>query len=161
VAPRCGARTEVIIARALSAPTLRRLRGGKNVSLGLVLALLALLAQITGAGFHHPALPAAAKDPGKLAITFGAHALCLAAESAEPGRPGPVDEAPGGHHDFAACCVWHGVTGAVLAQAALVEPLTFVSIRVAFASPSAEIPTRKRGSTRARAPPVRAKHLTI
>ena len=73
-----------------------------------------------------------------------------------PEQPAPADKAPKEHHDFAACCVWHGVAGAVLARAALVEPLTFVSIRVAFASPPADIPARKPGSTRARAPPIGA-----
>jgi hypothetical protein len=146
-------------APAASASSLLVPRGGNSSRLGLVLALLALLAQIAGPGLHRPALIGSVNGAGKLAIALGAHALCLAPDSTTPEQPAPADQAPNEHHDFAACCVWHSVNGAVLARAALVEPLTFVSIRVAFASSPADIPARKPGSTRARAPPIGAKHL--
>ena len=48
VAPRCGARIEVTAAPAASASSSLVLRRGKSSRLGLVLALLALLAQIAG-----------------------------------------------------------------------------------------------------------------
>jgi hypothetical protein len=159
VAPRCGDRIKVTGAPAAWALSLLVPRRGNSSRLGLVLALLALLAQIAGSGLHPPALTGSVNGADKLAIALGAHALCLAPNSAMPERPAPADKAPDEHHDFPACCVWHGVTSAILARAALAEPLTFVSIRVAFHSPAADVPARKPGSTRARAPPIGAKHL--
>jgi len=146
-------------APAASALSLLVPRGGNSSRLGLVLALLALLAQIAGTGLHPPALIGSVDGAGKLAIALGAHALCLAPNSTIPEQPAPADKAPDEHHDFGACCAWHGVTSAVLTRAALHEPLTFVAIRVAFASAPADVSARKPGSTRARAPPIGAKHL--
>ena len=76
VAPRRGARIEVTGVPADSASSSLALRRGKSSRLGLVLALLALLAQIAGAGLHSPALIGSANGAGKLAVAFGAHALC-------------------------------------------------------------------------------------
>jgi hypothetical protein len=149
----------VTAAPAASASSLLVPRGGNSSCLGLVLALIALLAQIAGPGLHPPALIGSGNGAGKLAIALGAHALCLAPDSTTPERPTPDDKAPKEHHDLAACCVWHGLTSATLARAALVEPLAFVSIRVAFASSPADIPAREPGSTQARAPPMGEQHL--
>jgi hypothetical protein len=161
VASRCGDRVKVTGVPAALASSLLVPRGGNSSRPGLVLALLALLAQIAGPGLHPPTAIGSVNGADKLALALGAHALCLAPNSATPGQPVPADKAPDDHHDLAACCVWHGVASAVLGRAALVEPLTFVSIRVAFASPPADIPARKPGNTRARAPPIGAKHLAI
>jgi len=97
-----------------------------------------------------------ANGVGKIAIAFDAHALCLAPDNAALGPPEPADKAPKPHHDFATCCFWHGTVGAVLAPAALVEPVAFAPIRVAFAAPLADVPTRLSGTARARAPPAEA-----
>jgi hypothetical protein len=153
VAPRYGARIEVTVTPALSASFSFALRRGKGSRLGLFLALLALLAQIAGPGLHPPALVSSTNGGGELAIAFGAHALCLASDSAESGPATPVDKPPPKHHDFAACCFWHGSTGAVLAPAILAEAIAFAPIRVVFTTPPADIPTRKSGTARARAPP--------
>jgi hypothetical protein len=131
------------------------LRRGKSSCLGLVLALLALLAQIAGPGPHPPALVSSANGAGELAIAFGAHSLCLIRDSTESGPATPADKAPK-HHDFAACCSWHGSVGAVLSPAALVEPVVFAAFRVAFTAPPADIPIRLSGTVRARAPPAGA-----
>jgi len=155
VAPCGGARIEVTAAPAVSASSSLALRRGKSSRLGLVIALLALLAQIAGSGLHPPALISSANGAGELAIAFGPHVLCLAPDSTEPGFPPPADNAPK-HHDFAACCSWHGSVGAVLLPAALVEPVVFAASRVAFAAPTADIPVRKSGTARARAPPLGA-----
>jgi hypothetical protein len=140
---------------AVSASSSFALRLGKGSRLGLVLAFLALLAQIAGSGLHPRALISSANGAGKLAITFGEHALCLTRDSTGPGSPTPAENAPK-HHDFAACCSWHGSVGAVLPPAALVEPVVFAAFRVAFAAPTADIPARKSGTARARAPPLGA-----
>jgi hypothetical protein len=150
VAPRCGTRIEVTVTPAVSA-SLSSARG-QGSRLGLVLALLALLAQIAGPGLHPPALVSSANGAGEFAIAFGAHALCLASGSTESGPATPADEAPK-HHDFAACCFWHGSIGAALAPAMLAEAIAFAAIRVVFTTPPVDIPTRRSGTARARAPP--------
>jgi hypothetical protein len=142
----------VTVTPAVSTPLSFALRRGEGSRLGLALAFLALLAQIAGSGLHPPILAGSANGGGKLAIAFGAHALCLTRDSTEPGSPPPADNAPK-HHDFAACCSWHNSIGAVLLPAALVEPVVFAASRVAFTAPTADIPTRKSGTPRARAPP--------
>ena len=82
-------------APAASASSLLVPRGGNSSCLGLVLALIALLAQIAGPGLHPPALIGSVNGAGKLAIALGAHALCLAPDSTTPERPTPViDLAP-------------------------------------------------------------------
>ena len=155
MAPRCGARIEVTATPAVSASLSFALRRGKGSRLGLVLALLALLAQIAGPGLHPPGLVSSANGAGELAISFGEHALCLAQNSTTPEQPAPTDKAPKEHHDFAACCVWHGITGAVFARAALVEPVAFAPFHVGYAARPADIPTNLPSTVRARAPPLR------
>ena len=152
MAPRCSTRIKVTVTPAVSASLSFALRAGKGSRLGLVLAFLALLAQIAGSGLHRPTPASSANGAGKLAIAFGAHALCLTRDSAEPVSPPPADNAPK-QHDFAACCSWHSSIGAVLLPAALVEPVVFAASRVAFTAPTADIPTHKSGTARARAPP--------
>jgi hypothetical protein len=151
---------KVAHAPADSAASLLVLRGGNSSRLGLVLAFFVLLAQIAGPGLHPPALVSSANGAGKLAIAFGAHALCLAPDTTEPGPPAPADKAPKAHHDFAACCFWHGSIGAVLAAAAaLVKPVAFGLLHVGFAAPSADTSPHKSGTAWARGPPVGAQHL--
>ena len=156
MAPRRSARIEVIgapAASALSSPARRR---RERFRFGLVLAVVALLAQIAGPGLHAPVLIGSSNGIGNLAIAFDEYALCLAPDSTAPGPPAPADKAPKPDHDFAACCFWHGAAGAVLAPAARVEPVTFAASRVALAAPPADIPARLSGTARARVPPAGA-----
>jgi hypothetical protein len=127
-------------------------RGRRRSRIGLVLAVVALLAQIAGSGLH-PAPIGSANGVGKLAIAFDARALCLVPDSTAPGAPAPADKAPKAHHDFAACCVSHGSVVAVLAPAVHVEPVAFAASHVAFTAPPADIPNRLYSAARARAPP--------
>jgi hypothetical protein len=131
------------------------LRRRERSRLGLFLAVSALLAQIAGPGLHPRALIGSANGVGRLAIVFDQHALCLAPDSAVPDPSTPADKSPK-HHDFAACCSWHGSVSAVLSPAALVEPAVFAAISIAFAAPPTDLPTRKSGTAQARAPPPRA-----
>ena len=121
--------------------------------LGVVLAVVALLVQIAGPGLHAPVLIGSANGIGYFSYAFDAHALCLASNDTTPAPAAPADKAPESDHHFAACCVWHAAAGAVLAPAALVEPVAFAASRVAFTAPPADIPTRIAGAVRARAPP--------
>src|SRR6516225_1648222 len=121
--------------------------------LGVVLAVVALLVQIAGPGLHAPVLIGSANGIGYFSYAFDAHALCLASNDTTPAPAAPADKAPESDHHFAACCVWHAAAGAVLAPAALVEPVAFAASRVAFTAPPADIPTRLAGAVRARAPP--------
>ncbi|HMD65115.1 MAG TPA: hypothetical protein VKG22_00510 [Stellaceae bacterium] len=105
---------------------------------------------------HPPGVLGAANRTGDLSVAFDEHALFLAPNSEGPGPAAPADNAPKTHHDFAACCFWHGSVGALPAPAALVEFVTFAPSRVAFTAPPADTPTRRSGTARARAPPLRA-----
>jgi len=149
VAPRRSTRIE-ITARLLAG------RRRKSSRLGVVLAVVALLVQSAGLGLHVRAPIGFANGIGKFSFAFDAHALCLASNDAAPVPAAPADKAPKADHDFAACCVWHGAAGAVLAPAALVEPVAFAASPVAFTAPPADIPTRLAGAVRARAPPAGA-----
>ena len=155
MAPGHGARIEMTAARAALASSSPARRRCESSRLGFVLAFLALLAQVAGPGLHGRALTGPATG-GKLSFDFGAHALCLAANDAAPVPAPPADKAPKTDHDFAACCFWHGSVGAVVAPAALVEPVAFAASRVAFAALLADIPSRVSGTARARAPPAGA-----
>lgn len=156
MARRRSARIEVTGAPgALEAASLAR-RRREHSRLGVVLAVVALLAQIAGPALHAPVLTGLAKSVDRLAIAFDEHALCLAPGSAAPDRQAPADKAPKADHNFGACCVWQGVAGAVLAPAALAEPIAFAASRVAYTAPQAEIRTRLSGTLRARAPPAGA-----
>jgi hypothetical protein len=136
-----------------AASVARRVR--QRSRLGLVLAVVALLAQIAGPGLH-PAPIGLANGVGKLAIAFDARALCLAPDGAVPNPSAPADQTPKADHGFAACCVWHGSVVAMLGPAVHVEPVAFAASHVAFTAPPAVIPTRLYGAARARAPPLGA-----
>jgi hypothetical protein len=154
LAPRRSTRIAVTGAPSAFAMSLAR-RREKSSLLGFVLAVVALLAQIAGPGIHAPISIGPADGTATLAA-FGAHALCLASDSAAPVVPSPAKDTPEPHHDFAACCFWHASTGAALALLVLAEPVAFASLRVGLAAPFEAIPTYKSGTARARAPPVGA-----
>lgn len=153
MAPRRSTRNEMTGAPAAPSSLARRRR--QSPRLGVVLALVALLVQIAGPGLHARALIGPANG-GNFSFAFDAHALCLASNDTAPVPAAPADKAPKADHHFAACCVWHAAAGAVLAPAALVEPVAFAASRVAFTAPPADIPTRLAGAVRARAPPAGA-----
>jgi hypothetical protein len=150
VAPRRSTRNQMTGATAAPSSLARGRR--QSPHLGVVLALVALLVQIAGPGLHARALIGI----GNFSVAFDAHALCLASNDTAPVPAAPADKAPKADHHFAACCVWHAAAGAVLAPAALVEPVAFAASRVAFTAPPADIPTRLAGAVRARAPPAGA-----
>ena len=141
---------------APAAPSSRARRRRQSPRLGVVLAVVALLVQIAGPGIHAPVLVGSANGIGNFSFAFDVHALCLASNDTAPVPAAPADKAPNADHNFAACCVWHAATGAVLASAALVETVAFAAYRVAFTAPPADIPTRLAGAVRARAPPAGA-----
>ena len=148
--------TRIEMTGAPAAPSSLARRRRQSPRLGAVLALVALLVQIAGPGVHARAPIGPANGIGNFSFAFDAHALCLASNDAAPVPAAPADKAPKADHNFAACCVWHGAAGAVLAPAALVEPVAFAASRVAFTAPPADIPTRLSGTVRARAPPAGA-----
>jgi len=123
---------------------------------GVVFAAIALLLQIAVPSLHRPSQIGSQNGARALFVNFDEHALCLTQHSTAPDSPAPADKAPKVEHDFAACCMWHGAAGAVLASAARVEPVVFAAFIVAFTAPQAGIPTRLSGAARARAPPAGA-----
>jgi hypothetical protein len=120
----------------------------------VVFATIALLLQIAVPNLHRPSQIGFPNSAHATFVTFDEHALCLPPHRTAPGSPAPADKAPKAEHDFGACCVWHGAPGAVLAPAALVEPVAFAASRVAFTAPTADIPIRPCSAARARAPPL-------
>jgi DUF2946 family protein len=125
--------------------------------LGLVLAAIALLLQVVVPILHSPVWIGSAEQAGDLAAGFDEHALCLAQGRSDPGSGTPADQAPHpGDHDLAACCFWHASTTLALVPPAIIERVTFARSGVAF-TPSTEVGRPcLAGTTRARAPPVRA-----
>jgi hypothetical protein len=125
--------------------------------LGLILAAIALLLQVAVPILHSPVLVGSAEPSGDLAAGFDAHALCLAQGRGDPGSGTPADQAPHPRdQDLAACCFWHGSTTLALVPPTIIERVAFARSGVAFTSPT-EVPRpRSAGTTRARAPPVRA-----
>ncbi len=130
--------------------------GREATTLGVLLAAIALLVQIAGPMLHSPILLGSADSFGGFSALLDPHALCLAPNSEGLGPATPADKAPKTHCNFAACCFWHGSVGALPAPAALVGSVTFAPSRVAFTAPPANTPTRRSGTPRARAPPLRA-----
>ena len=125
--------------------------------LGLVLAAIALLLQVAVPILHSPVLVGSAEPAGDLATGFDEHALCLAQGRGDPDAGTPADQAPHpGDHDLAACCFWHGSTTFALVPPTIVEQVAFARSGVAFPSPTEVARPRPAGTTRARAPPVRA-----
>ena len=154
MAPRRNTRNEMTVAPATPSSLARSRR--RSPRLYVVLALVALLVQIAGPGLHTPVLIGSTNGIGNFSFAFDAHALCRASGDTVPVPAAPADKAPEADNHFAACCVWHAAAGAVLAPAALVEPVAFAASRVAFTAPSADIPTRLAAAVRARAPPAGA-----
>jgi hypothetical protein len=122
----------------------------------VVFATIALLLQIAVPNLHRPSQIGPPNSAHATFDSFDEHALCLTPHKTAPGPSAPADKVPKAAHDFAACCVWHGAAGAVLAPAALVEPVVFAAFRVAFTAPPEDIPTGLSGTVRARGPPAEA-----
>src|SRR6516164_2461880 len=123
---------------------------------GVLFAAIALLLQIAVPSPHRPSQIESPNSAHAAFDSFDEHALCLTPHKTAPGPSAPADKAPKLHHDFTACCVCHGASGAVHAPAALVEPAVFAAFRVAFTAPPAVIPTGLSGTVRARSPPAGA-----
>jgi hypothetical protein len=125
--------------------------------LGLVLAAIALLLQVAVPILHSPVLVGSTEPAGDLATGFDEHALCLAQGRGDPGSGTPADRAPHpGDHDLAACCFWHGSTTLALVPPTIIERVAFARSGIAFTSSTEVARPRRAGTTRARAPPVRA-----
>jgi hypothetical protein len=125
--------------------------------LGLVLAAVTLLLQVALPILHLPVLVGSAEQAGDLAAGFDEHALCLGQGRGDPGSGTPADQLPQPRdHDLAACCFWHGSTTLALVPPTIIERVAFARSGVAFTSPTEIARPRRAGTTRARAPPVRA-----
>ena len=122
---------------------------------GWVLAVIALLLQITTPSLHPPGQVRLANDAGDLSAAFDEHALCLSGDRDTPDNPS--DQAPKPvHHDSAACCFWHGNTGLALTPGANLELVAFARSRSVF-TPHTPTPARRlTGAIGARAPPTQA-----
>jgi hypothetical protein len=120
-----------------------------------VLAVIALLLQITTPSLHPPGQVRLANDAGDLSAALDEHALCLSGDRGTPDNPS--DQAPKPvHHDSAACCFWHGNTGLALAHGVNLELVAFARSRSVF-TPHTPAPARRlTGAIGARAPPTQA-----
>jgi hypothetical protein len=120
-----------------------------------VLTAIALFLQIAIPILHSPGPLGPANDGGDLSAAFDEHALCLSgdrgtSDSASDQAPKPV------HHEFAACCFWHGYTALALAPDANLEFVAFAPSRSIF-TPATQAPARRlSGAIGARAPPTQA-----
>jgi len=123
---------------------------------GQALAAVALLLQIALPARHSPVLSEGNGSASEFYAAFDEHALCLArdrgGDTEAPAKPPkPV------HHEFAACCFWHGNAGLGLAPAATFDPVAFTTRSGAAFTPSGQAaPRRLTGALGARAPPLRA-----
>ena len=133
-----------------------RRAGRSRWGLGPVLAAMALLLQIISVPtLHWPGPLGLANDSGDLSAALDEHALCLSGDRNTSDNP--TDQAPKPvHHEFAACCFWHGNAALALAPAAALEPVTFARSGVVFAPWKQVSPRRLTGAIGARAPPVQA-----
>jgi hypothetical protein len=114
---------------------------------------MALLLQIISVPTSHwPGPLGLANDSGDLSAALDEHALCLSGDRGTSDIPS--DQAPKpAHHEFAACCFWHGNTALALAPGADLQPVAFARSRSIF-TPSAQAPARRlTGAIGARAPP--------
>jgi hypothetical protein len=103
--------------------------------LGLVLAAIALLLQVTLPILHSPVLVGSAEQAGDLVAGFDEHALCRAQGRGDPDAGTPADQAPHpGEHDPAACCFWHGSTTLALVPPTIIERVAFAPSGIAFTS---------------------------
>jgi hypothetical protein len=117
-----------------------------------VLAAIALLLQIAIPTLHPLGL---ANGAGDLSTAFDEHALCLSGDRNSRDKPG--DSAPKPvHHEFAACCFWHGSTALAPAPAALLEPVAFARSGIIFTASTKAPARRLTGANGARAPPIQA-----
>jgi hypothetical protein len=123
---------------------------------GWVLAVIALLLQITTPSLHPPpGQVRLANDAGDLSAAFDEHALCLSGDRGTPDNPSDQDPKPV-HHDSAACCFWHGNTGLALTPGANLELVAFARSRSVFTPNAPTSARRLTGAIGARAPPVSA-----
>jgi hypothetical protein len=114
---------------------------------------MALLLQIISVPtLHWPGPLGLANDSGDLSAALDEHALCLSGDRNTSDNP--TDQAPKPvHHEFAACCFWHGNAALALAPAADLQLVAFARSRGIF-TPSAQAPARRlTGAIGARAPP--------
>jgi len=123
--------------------------------LGQVLSALALLLQTALPGLHNSVSSGFKSAAGEFSTALDEHALCLAQGSGNSETPS--DQAPKPvHHEFAACCFWHGNAGLALTPAAALEPVAFARSAVVFA-PWKQVSSRRlTGAIGARAPPAQA-----
>ena len=131
-------------------------RAGYLGGLGQILAAVALLLQTAAPSLHRPILLTLQDSADALNGAYDEHALCLGRDSSRPAPEAPADQVPKPiHHDFAACCFWHGSTGFSLAPTAPTEPFTFERSVVNFKPLLDDLPTLFPATVRARGPPVR------
>jgi hypothetical protein len=121
----------------------------------VLLAAIALLAQIASPMLHSPVLRVSEHSFADVSAAVDPLALCLAPGGGVPDPAAPADRAPDPDHGCAACCFWHGSVGAVCNPTVPGEPIAFAQIRVAFTAPPADVPIRRSSVVRARAPPPR------
>jgi hypothetical protein len=133
-----------------------RRAGRSRWGLGPVLAAMALLLQIISVPtLHWPGPLGLANDSSDLSAALDEHALCLSGDRNTSDNP--TDQAPKPvHHEFAACCFWHGNAALALAPAAALEPVTFARSGVVFAPWKQVSQRRLTGAIGARAPPIQA-----
>jgi hypothetical protein len=105
----------------------------------------------------HPPVPLSLiNDAGELSATFDEHALCLSGDRGTP-PDSPSDQAPKPvHHEFAACCFWHGCTALAPVPGANLVLVAFALPRSILTPPTRAIARRLTGAIGARAPPASA-----
>jgi hypothetical protein len=120
-----------------------------------VLSAIALLLQTALPGLHTPVSSGFKSAAAEFSAGFDPHALCLAQRGGDSETPS--DQAPNPvHHEFAACCFWHGNTGLALAPAATLEPVAYARSGVVFVPWKQVSQRRLTGAIGARAPPIQA-----
>jgi hypothetical protein len=130
----------------------RRQAVSSRWGLARVLAAIALLLQIAVPSLHPPGL---ANAIGDLSAAFDEHALCLSGDRGTSDRPSDQTPKPA-HHDFAACCFWHGHMALALAPGANLEPVAFAPSRSILTPAPQALARRLTGAIGARAPPTQA-----
>jgi hypothetical protein len=123
--------------------------------LGRVLATIALLLQLALPGLHPPGPLGSKVGSGDFPVAFDEHALCLAPGAGNTETPANQSPKPF-HHEFSACCFWHGSTGLALTPTAAFRPIAFARSAIVFRQPTAVAPRRLAAAVSARGPPVRA-----
>ena len=132
-----------------------RRAGRSRWGLGRSLAAIALLLQIAIPTLQPPGPHSLANDTGDLSAPFDEHALCLSGDRGT--SDGPSDQTPKPvHHEFAACCFWHGYTALALAPGANLELVAFTPSRSIFTPVTQALARRLTGAIGARAPPTQA-----